>query len=318
MPPRVQRGGMKRLLLPLLLSSAACADEGFSFKVSPEPATIHVELDGQPFTEFRTDSKVPYLHPLRSASGAVLSRRWPMDDGAKDEERDHPHHRSFWLSHGNVNGHDFWAWQFGKDPKIELRKSVTSEDSFTVDLAWTAGGKTHLTEQRTYSFAKPDAKTTMIDIVSTLTAADGDATFADTKEGFFAIRVDRTLRQKGPQAKGAIADSEGRKDGDVWGKKSAWVAFTGPDEKNEPAVIAIFDHPSNLRHPTWWHARDYGLLAANPFGIHDFEGKKDKTLGNHVLKKGESLTFRYGVILHHGSLESAKLAERWTDFSKNP
>jgi hypothetical protein len=76
------------------------------------------------------------------------------------------------------------------------------------------------------------------------------------------------------------------------------------------------DHPSNLRHPTWWHARDYGLLAANPFGIHDFEAKKDKTLGNHVLKKGESLTFRYLVVLHHGSVENAKLADHWTTFSK--
>lgn len=319
MPPRVQRGGMKRLLLPLLLSSAAFAGEGFSIKVSPGPEALLVELDGKPFTGFCTDSKVPYLHPLRSASGAVLSRRWPMDDSAKDEERDHPHHRAFWLSHGNVNGHDFWAFQFGQDPRIEVRKVDAGDGgSFTADLAWTAGGKTHLTETRGYSFKKLDDKTTLIGVVSTLTAADGDATFADTKEGFFALRVDRTLRQKGSQAKGSIADSTGRQDGDVWGKKATWVAFTGPDEKNEPAVIAIFDHPSNLRHPTWWHARDYGLLAANPFGIHDFEGKKDKTLGNHVLKKGESLTFRYGVILHHGSLESAKLADRWTDFSKNP
>jgi hypothetical protein len=311
---------MKRLLFPcLLLASPLLAEtEGFTIKSTSDPATIHIELDGKPYTAFRTDSRVPYCAPLTSASGAVLNRRWPMEEGFK-EDQDHPHHRSFWLSHGNVNGHDFWAWQFGKDPKIELKKvGGIQKDSFTVDLAWTAGGATHLTETRTYAFKKIDAKTTMIDFTSKLTAADGDATFADTKEGFFAIRVDRTLRQKGPVAKGAIADSEGRKDGAVWGKKSTWVAFTGPDEKNEPAVIAILDHPSNLRHPTWWHARDYGLLAANPFGIHDFEGKKDKTLGNHVLKKGESLTFRYAVVLHHGSLESTKLPELWNNFSKNP
>jgi hypothetical protein len=309
---------VKALLLPLLLLAApALGEDGFVIHESTAPKEIRVELDGKPFTAFRTDSRVPYCAPLMSASGAVLTRHWPMEDGFDGEEKDHPHHRAFWMSHGNVNGHDFWAWQFGKDPRIELRKvGEIKKDAFTVELAWTAGGATHLTETRSYAFRKIDARTTMIDFRSTLTAADGDAVFGDTKEGFFAIRVDRTLRQKGPTAKGAIADSEGRQDGATWGKRSGWVAFTGPDEKGEPAVIAVLDHPSNLRHPTWWHARDYGLLAANPFGIHDFEGKKDKTLGQHVLKKGESLSFRYGVVLHHGGLDSAKLAERWTEFAR--
>lgn len=309
---------VKSLLFPLLfLVAPALAADGFVIRESPETKEIRVELDGQPFTSFRTDARVPYLHPLRSASGAVLTRHWPMEDGFEGEEKDHPHHRSFWMSHGNVNGHDFWAWQFGKDPKIELKKvGPVTPNGFTVELAWTAGGLTHLTETRSYTFREIDAKTTMIDFSSKLIAADGDAVFGDTKEGFFATRVDRTLRQKGPTAKGSILDSEGRKDGDAWGKRSEWVAFSGPDEKGEPAVIAVLDHPSNLRHPTWWHARDYGLLAANPFGIHDFEGKKDKTIGQHVLKKGDALVFRYGVILHHGELHSAKLAERWSEFAR--
>lgn len=306
---------MKHLLLPLLLATTSFAEDGFTFKLSTDPQSVDVALDGKPYTAFRTDSRVPYCYPLMSVSGANLARHWPMEKGFKEDE-DHPHHRSFWMSHGNVNGHDFWAWQFGDDPKIELKKVVTHEDSFTVNLAWIAGGKSHLTEERTYAFKKIDAETTMIDVTSKLTAADGDAVFGDTKEGMFAIRVDRTLRHKGPTAKGHIADSEGREDGDTWGKRSNWVAFTGPDEKGEPAVIAMFDHPSNLRHPTWWHARDYGLLAANPFGIHDFEGKADKHLGDHVLKKGETLTFRYAVVLHHGTLESAKLADQWKRFAQ--
>lgn len=307
---------MKNALLALLLVSPAFAADGFT--TTPSDGKVTVKLDGKLFTEYRTDSRVPYCYPLVSASGAVLARHWPMEKNVEGEEKDHPHHRSFWMSHGAVNGHDFWAWTTKEsDPKIEHKGTRELKDNaFTVDLAWTAAGKTHLTEERTYTFTKIDDKTTEIDVLSKLTAADGDATFGDTKEGMFAIRVDRTLRQKGESAKGHISDSEGRKDADVWGKKSDWVAFDGPDEKGEPAVIAMFDHPSNLRHPTWWHARDYGLLAANPFGIHDFENKKDKHSGDHVLKKGESLVFRYGVVLHHGSLESAKLGERWASFSK--
>lgn len=307
---------MKALFAAVILAVPAAFAAG-EFTISQEKGTVTVKLDGKLYTEYRTDAPGPYLYPLVSASGAVLSRHWPMEKG-KGEEEDHPHHRSFWLGHGAVNGHDFWAWKGKGDPKIEHRGVKTAGPNlFAVDLAWTAGGKTQLTEERSFAFKQIDPKTTSITVTSRLTAADGDATFGDTKEGMFAIRVDRTLRQKGKEAKGHIADSEGRKDGDVWGKKAKWVAFTGPDEKGEPAVIAMFDHPSNLRHPTWWHARDYGLLAANPFGIHDFEGKKDQPhAGDHVLKKGETLSFRYQVILHHGSLESAKLAERWAEFSK--
>lgn len=302
-------------LLPLLALSVAPLSAG-DFTITRTDDRISVRLDESLFTEHRTDSRVPYLYPLPSPSGACLTRHWPMDDSFPEEERDHPHHRSFWMSHGEVNGHDFWAWKFGKDPKIEL-KSVgeISEDSFTVHLAWTAGGDMLLNDERTYRFIKPDEKTVVIEFTSKLTAAADEVTFGDTKEGFFALRVDRTLRTKGPHAKGSIVDSEGRKDGDCWGKRSNWVAFTGPDEKGEPAVIAVLDHPSNLRHPTWWHARDYGLLAANPFGIHDFEPEQKGKPGRVVLKKGESLTFRYGIVLHHGDAGSADLAERWKKFS---
>jgi hypothetical protein len=303
----------------LLLASAALAEEGFSIRSSDAPATIRVELDGKPYTDFRTDSRVPYCYPLMSPSGACLTRHWPMNEDFKEEERDHPHHRSFWMSHGSVNGHDFWSGKRPEnEPRIALKKvGEIMKDSFTVELAWTAAGKTHLTETRTHAFRKIDERTTLIDFTSKLTAADGDATFGDTKEGFFSIRVDRTLRQKGATAKGAITDSEGRKDGDTWGKRSNWVAFSGPDEKGEPAVIALLDHPSNLRHPTWWHARDYGLLAANPFGIHDFESRRDKQrAGVHVLKQGETLVFRYAVVIHHGSLETADIPVRWEEFSK--
>ena len=313
----VQRGGMKPIFTALLLlATPVFAGDGFSTVKGDGKVTVN--LDGKLFTEYLTDSRVPYCYPLMSASGACLSRHWPMEKDVKGEEHDHPHHRSFWLSHGSVNGHDFWAWTTkDSDPKIEHKGVRDLKDNgFTVDLAWTAAGKTHLTEERTYTFTKVDSETTEIDVTSKLTAADGDAVFGDTKEGMFAIRVDRTLRQKGEMAKGHITDSEGRTEGDVWGTKANWVAFYGPDEKDEPAVIAMFDHPANFRHPTWWHARDYGLMAANPFGQHDFESKDDKHAGDYTLKKGETLVFRYGVVLHHGSVESAKLAERWAEFSK--
>lgn len=316
---------MKALFAALILAAPSVFAAGeFTIAQESKLMEITVRLDGKLFTKCGFN-RVPYLYPLVSSSGAALTRHWPVDKSVEGEEHDHPHHQGFWLSHGDVNGHDFWAWTTKESDPTIIHEEMPSieKNSFTLKLAWMAGGKKHLSEKRTYSFRSIDADTTAIDVVSSLTAAESDATFGDTKEGFCAIRVDRTLRLAPPKgkdpagAKGHIADSEGRKDGDAWGKKSKWVAFYGPDEKGEPAVIAMFDHPSNLRHPTTWHARDYGLLAANPFGIHDFENKKDQPhLGDHVLKKGETLTFRYEVILHHGSLESAKIADRWAEFSK--
>lgn len=307
-----------RYLLPILLG-VSCAHAQFSVKSTDGKVTI---TDGAALvTEYRTDSKVPYLYPMSAPGGTNLSRHWPMEDDAKGEEKDHPHHRSFWLSHGAVNGYDFWAWTGNKDARIVHLSTdpvVASEKkvNFTVHLAWNGDKKTILSEKRTYAIEDIDADTRVFDVTSILTAANGDVVFGDTKEGFFAFRVDRTLRMTGPTAKGGIVDSHGRKNADCWGKKSAWVTFYGPDDQGKPAVITMLEHPSNFRHETWWHARDYGLLAANPFGIHDFEGKKDKTLGNHTLKNGEFMTFRYRLVLHRGELDQKKIASWWKAYAQ--
>jgi hypothetical protein len=79
--------------------------------------------------------------------------------------------------------------------------------------------------------------------------------------------------------------------------------------------IAIFDHPDNPRHPTWWHVRDYGLFAANPFGVHDFE-KKPKGTGDFTIPAGQSVTFRYRFYLHKGDEQQAGVAEQYREYSR--
>lgn len=267
--------------------------------------------------------RVPFIYPLPSPSGANLARRWPIEDAASGEELDHPHHRSMWFSHGSVNGFDFWSWHGKGEPHIQhlnVTDAAGGPDgaSFTAHLQWVAAGQPLLKETRTYRFSRPDRKSLAIRFETQLVALAETVEFGDTKEGSFAVRVDRTLRLTGTMARGSILDSSGRTDAETWGKRSNWVAFHGPDELGEPAVIAMFDHPGNLRHPTWWHARDYGLLAANPFGIHDFEGLDDSSAGRFVLKKDESMTLRYLVLLHHGTPSSADLPAAWRIFSTAP
>ena len=211
-----------------------------------------------------------------------------------------------------MNGFDFWANADKKNATIQLnsitgKKTDGGTASFTADLTWTAEGNELLREIRSHEFSRPDSMTLRIDIRSTLSALKDEITFGDTKEGTFAIRTDRTLRVKGPEAKAVLTNSNGQTNLAAWGKRAKWAAYSGPDELGKEVVVAIIDDPASFRHPTHWHARDYGLLAANPFGIHDFERKHDKTLGNHVLRKGDSLLLHYSVIIHQGTLESAGL-----------
>jgi hypothetical protein len=151
-----------------------------------------------------------------------------------------------------------------------------------------------------------DAKARTIDVDITLTALDQPVKFGDTKEGTFGIRLSDQLREKPANGKMTnAAGATGMKD--VWGKPSPWVDYSGTVD-GQPVGIAIFDHPKNPKHPTTWHARDYGLFAANPFGDHDFYNDKTKD-GSVTIDAGKSLRFRYRVVLHSGDTAAANVAE---------
>ena len=156
--------------------------------------------------------------------------------------------------------------------------------------------------------------------VARTASAAGPLVFGDTKEGTMALRVHPALQLKDAHgssgASGRITDSEGRRDADVWGRAARWVDYSGR-VAGRLQGIAVFDHPANLRHPTRWHARDYGLVAANPFGLHDFTGAPAGG-GDHVIPAGGSLDLRYRVVLHLGDAEAAGIADRWRAWAEMP
>ncbi|MGJ8697445.1 MAG: PmoA family protein [Verrucomicrobiaceae bacterium] len=278
--------------------------------------TIEVKNGDQLVTIFRADQQVPCLYPLIGPAGTNVTRHFPFKKDIPGEQSDHPHHISFWFTHGLVNGHDFWHEVKGAPPSKIVLKSYQdlTKDTFTANLAWEHDAKALLNETRSYGFVS-NKNELIIDLTSSLTALE-DVTFGDTKEGSLGFRLTPTLRLKGEVAKGSIENSEGHQNADAWGKRAKWVAYHGPDSEGKPTVVTLMDHPSNLRHPTWWHARDYGLLAANPFGRHDFEGKKDQPhLGDHTLKKGETLTQKYRLVIQHGTFSAESLNINFTVFS---
>lgn len=133
-----------------------------------------------------------------------------------------------------------------------------------------------------------------------------------------AMRLNESMRleRKKKKAEGHIINSEGVQDGETWGKRAKWCDYYGP-VNGKTVGVAIFDHPQNPRYPTWWHVRDYGLFAANPFGRHDFEKLSDKEAGNLKLPAGKDLTFRYRFYLHEGDEKQAKVAERYAEYSNS-
>ena len=291
------------------------------------PDKVRVEIGGRLFTEYCfTGAPHVYFHPLIGPGGARMTRDWPMKD-TPGEEHDHPHHRSLWFAHGLVNGVDFWTEaapgkEAAKVPgRIEHEKFLEvkggeKEGVIRDQLRWvTADGGVPLTSVQT--FRVQDGAERIIDFSMTLTAGEKDVVFGDTKEGTMALRIAESMRLTGADKKpgaGKIVNAAGDVDGKVWGKKAAWVDYSGPVD-DKVVGIAIFDHPQNPRHPTRWHARDYGLFAANPFCEHEMDKAQPAGAGNFKLAAGQSVTFQYRIILHAGDAVQAQIAGRFADYA---
>jgi hypothetical protein len=300
-------------------------------KLTEQADKVIVEINGEPFTEyvFKGAPHV-YYYPVLGPGGAPMTRNWPMKE-VEGEDRDHQHHRSLWFSHGAVNGVDFWAEgsKAGKivhDRFLEI-KSGTDVGVIRSANKWIApNGQVECTDERTFRvYARPNNER-LFDFEITLKAGDREVVLGDTKEGTMAVRLNETMRLRhnkmnAGKPTGRIVQSTGVRDdqppakGDnkTWGKRAAWCDYFGPVD-GKIVGIAIFDHPSNPVHPTWWHVRDYGLFAANPFGVHDFE-KKPAGTGNLVIPPGKGVTFKYRFYLHEGDEQQAGVAERYQEWT---
>ena len=239
---------------------------------------LRVEINGQLFTEyFFKDVPRPYCYPL-------IGPFWSEAKGF-----------------GKTVHDGFIEVKSGKDVGIIKER-----------CKWvTAKGELVCTDERTLRIYNPGAAPERIfDFEITLRPAGGDLIFGDTKEGTMAVRLAETMRLKGKVGHGHIVNSAGVRDGETWGKRADWCDYYGPVD-GKVVGIAIFDDPRNPRHPTTWHVRDYGLFAANPFGLHDFEKLSDKAAGDMVVPAGKSVTFRYRFYLHEGDDQQANVAEKY-------
>jgi len=250
-------------------------------------------------------------------TGDPVIRHYPVKKDVPHEASDHRHHHSLWYTHGDVNGYDFWS--AGRGHKIVHDKFLKIESGKNTGIIqstnkWIAkGGQVICTDTRTHKFYnQPDG--IIMDFNITIHASNGPVTLGDTKEGSMAIRLAPTMRLKGEVGKGHIVNSAGHRDDATWGKRAAWCDYYGP-VNGKIVGVAIFDHAQNPKHPTWWHVRNYGLFAANPYGVHYFE-KKSKGAGDINIPSGQSLTWWYRFYIHEGDEKQADVAKHYLDYLK--
>ncbi|HEX7449776.1 MAG TPA: PmoA family protein [Pirellulales bacterium] len=303
-------------VLAVAIAGHASRAGAAELSLSKHARGVRVEIDGQLFTEYliATGPK-PILWPVIGPTGAEMTRAFPMQqrDG---EKHDHPHQRSVWFTHGDVNGIDFWS-ENGDHGSITHREYLqTSADDQRAVIAtrndWLDHqGKKVLEDERTLIFRADDQQRS-IDFDIVLRATDGPVTFGDTKEGSMGVRIPTVMDLNSNQG-GHIVTSEGLTDKAAWGKPASWVDYHGP-LGGDLVGIAILNHPDSFRYPTRWHVRDYGLFAANPFGLKDFVG--DPAVNHaYTLEPGKSLTLRYRIILHRGDEKNARIAEAFQKYA---
>ncbi len=303
---------------------------------------VDVIVDGKLFTSYWWPDTVykPVLYPVHTASGTPVTRGFPIKP-REGERRDHIHQVGNWLNYGNVNGYDFWGngsegkrnVKGGQIKHLGIQKMTegSGEGSLITKASWIdPAGKELLAETTEFHFIAKGS-TRIIDRITTLKSTGGAVTMKDTKEGSFGIRVARQLelpskedvtltdamghpttvkKMSNEGVTGNYKSSEGISGEAIWGTRAKWMDLYG-SIGNEKISLVIADHPKNLSYPTYWHARGYGLFAANPFGVKDFtEGKQEL---NYIIPAGKSLTLRYRIILSSGSHLSDAEINAYTD-----
>ncbi|WP_390902222.1 DUF6807 domain-containing protein [Xanthocytophaga flava] len=319
--------------------------------LTQENGKVVVKVNNQLFTQYLfgvtelQGCKKPVLFPILTSKGAPITRGYPLEPRS-GERVDHPHHVGLWFNYGDVNEHDFWNNSTAVGPEhkgpfgtivhtgILQMKSGKKQAQLIVTADWLDKDNATLLKEKTAFTFFGDTTLRLIDRITTLTALDKDISFKDNKEGMIAIRLARQLEHPSNKPEvftdasgqatavpmldntgvtGHYRNSEGVEGEDVWGKRAIWMDLTGKIGDENVSLVMI-DHSENVGYPTYWHARGYGLYAANPLGAKAFTNGKEEL--NYVLPAGQSVTFRYRIAIVSKDLSVPEIQQLAADFEK--
>jgi hypothetical protein len=331
----------------MFLFSQCSSKSTVKLLVNDPEQKVDVMIDGKLFTSYIYPGKIKkhVLWPVMSPAGNMLTRSYPLITKEGDRS-DHPHHVGVWLNYGDVNGFDFWNNSEAIAPEkrdgygtiyhrsIDKVESGRGKALLVTSSDWKAPDNTIMLEEQTsFKFIASENRR-IIDRTTTLKAMLDEVKFTDNKEGMFAIRVARELelpsdnptnlvdshgvvtkveKMDNTFVNGNYRSAEGVEGKEVWGTRCRWMKLAG-EIKGEEVTLVIIDHPSNVGYPTHWHARDYGLFAANTLGQKIFsEGKLEL---NFSLKKGESVTFKYRLVVAAENLSDDQINQLADEYAQ--
>jgi methane monooxygenase PmoA-like len=316
------------VLATFFASAGPRPSDRVSVTVNEQQRRVDISIDGQPFTSYIWPPKIakPILYPLRTARGTIVTRGFPLEP-RPGEHADHPHQVGLWLNYESVNGIDFWnnseaikAQDAPKMGTIQQRSIVSAkggaeQGELEVEADWLTHDKKLLLKEHTRFVFRGGPDFRSVDRVTTLSALGEKVVFADAKDGLLGLRVIHELEAPADKPEvftdasgrattvtkldntgvnGVYLTSEGKKGDAAWGTRARWCNLSGKIGQ-EPVTISILDHPSNPGSPTYWHARGYGLFAANPLGQKIFSNGKEEL--NFKLAPMQSVTFRYRILI---------------------
>ena len=313
-----------------LVTGKKARESGRGVELTKARNEVSVSIRGRHFTTYcyGKDLARPHLYPVIGPYGDPVTRRLATPEDGR--ALDHHHHRSIWISHGEVNSFNNWAEGHAHARTVHKRFDalesgpvlgrIATRSNWVGSDGWTGphrGSNVLLEERAEWTVYNTPASVRILDLHLTLTALDMDVLFGDTKEGGLAsIRVEESMEAKRGQG-GKIENGIGGIDeAETWGKRAPWCHYTGPVNGNTTGV-AIMDHPDSFRHPTYWHVRNYGLMTANPFGLSYYYDDPSRR-GHHTLSPGESIVGIYRYYFHKGDATDGNIRERYHDFAHPP
>ena len=350
---------MKRIIVQVLMmllvssvfpQSKNAANTEVTFKRDDNAQKVDVIIGGKFFTSFiypKTLEK-PVLYPLCTSTGIEVTRGFPINP-RPGERVDHPHHVGCWFNYGDVNGLDFWNNSYAipeaekshygsiKNVKIVKAEGGIDDGLLVFTCQWVNQKEQVLLDEETTMIFSGDDFNRKIVRITRLKASNGPVKFGDSKEGLFAIRVDRAFETpsetpeiftdaSGKQTtvpilnnegvNGVYRSSEGKEKDAVWGTRASWVSLTAI-KAGEEISICLFDHPSNPGYPACWHARGYGLFSVNNIGRKGYNpNESENTL---MLNKGETVEFRHMILIKTGgAITSDEMNNQLREFKSSP
>jgi len=277
--------------------SAAAPVVGFKYV----PTGLQITIGGEPFASYYTGSSKtprPYFAHVKTPSGVQVSRNHPPIEGKDSTDHD-TYHPGIWLTFAGINGNDYWRLKkktehemFVVNPEGGPGRGSFTVSNFYLDSKDSSGNRiaheickyTILVRQNYY----------LLIYDSTISSDEHDLKFGDDQEYGLGIRVQTPIEER---YGGQILNADGLKGekgpGNCYGKASDWCDYSGVMD-DTLIGMTIMPDPKNFRR-SWYHVRDYGLIAANLFGSKKVAGLERNDI---VVKKGEKFHLGFGIAIY--------------------